>query len=82
MPGQEKQKRPGHSRQEVSPDRQPAPEIGTDLLMNTVHNASRDAQIHALQNMGIFTVNDLGRYADNHGIRPTEVLEAAAGQGE
>lgn len=50
--------------------------------MITVHNTSRDAQILALQDMGIYTVNDLGRYADNHGMRPTEVLEAAAGIGE
>ena len=50
--------------------------------MITVHNTSHDAQILALQNMGIYTLTDLGRYADTHGMRPTEVLEAAAGNGE
>ena len=46
--------------------------------MITVHNTSHDAQIEALQCLGIHTIQDLGRYADAHGLRPTDILEAAA----
>lgn len=33
--------------------------------------------IEALQKLGIHTVTDVARYADKHGLTPSEVLEGA-----
>lgn len=45
--------------------------------MFTVHTAPEDARFQAFYDLGIFTVTDLCRYAEVHGLRPTDVLEAA-----
>lgn len=42
--------------------------------MLTVHTAPEAAQFQALYALGIFTVTDLCRYADKHGVRPTDLL--------
>ncbi|MCQ1999535.1 hypothetical protein [Arthrobacter zhaoxinii] len=45
--------------------------------MITVHTAAEDAQISALQALGIYTVTDLCRYADAHGAKPADILRTA-----
>lgn len=45
--------------------------------MLTVHTTPEDAQFQALYALGIFTVNDLGRYADKHGVCPSDLLALA-----
>lgn len=45
--------------------------------MPTVHTTPEYAQFQALYALGIFTVTDLCRYAEVHGVRPTDVLELA-----
>lgn len=45
--------------------------------MLTVHTTPEDAQFQALYALGIFTVTDLGRYADKHGVCPSDLLTLA-----
>ncbi|WP_193313182.1 hypothetical protein [Arthrobacter koreensis] len=45
--------------------------------MVTVHKTSINDQIEALRQLGVHTIQDLARYADTRGIRPSELLGGA-----
>lgn len=42
--------------------------------MPNIQPAPDGPQIRALRKLGIFTVTDLCRYADAHGLNPSELL--------